>query len=394
LPAATADSLQTLRSRLLLRRREIEEAALARVKSVGASVEVADPAYVLGLGETLAVALDYALDLIEPEPLAETAPPLPVVLLARARLAARHGVGLETLLRRYAAGYALLCDVLLDEAQRCRVDPETLRHLLRRQSKAFDAILASVAEEYAREGRFRPPGSEPERLELIRRLLDAEPLDASRLNYPLGVHHMALVASGDSALEAFGRLGKHLDRRLLLVEADAQLAWGWLGGRRPFTGEELDHILTFPWPGGTDVACGEAGEGQAGWRLSHRQARAALAVARRGSQSMVRYSDVALVAATLHDDLLATSLRRAYLVPIESDPNRGARSKVTLRAYFAAAGNISSAAATLGVNRRTVAGRLAAVEKRLGRPLCDVAPELEVALRLDDLEGAAHFDGS
>lgn len=392
MPAATADSLQTLRSRLVLRRRDIGEAALARVKSVGTPVEAADPAYVVGLGETLAAAIDFALETIEPH--AETAPPLPVVLLAQARLAARHGVGLETVLRRYAAGYALLRDVLLDEAQRCRVDSETLRRLLRRQSKVFDAILASVAEEYAREGESRPAGSEHQRLELIKRLLDAEPLDASPLNYPFEVHHLALVASGDAALQAFAQLGEHFDRRLLLVEPDAQIAWGWLGGRRPFTCEELDHIATVPWPGGIAVACGEAGEGYAGWRLSHRQARAALAVARRASQSMVHYSEVALAAAVLQDDLLATSLRRAYLAPIESDSTRGASTKATLRAYFAAARNVSSAAATLGVNRRTVAGRLAAVERRLGRPLCDVGTELEVALRLDDLEGAAGLDGS
>lgn len=390
MPAATADSLETLRSRLALRRREIEEAVFARVKSVAGSAEVVDPAYIVSLGETLAVAIDYALEMIEPH--AEAAPPLPVPLLAQARLAARQGVGLETVLRRYAAGYALLRDVLLDEAQSCRVDPETLRRLLRRQAKAFDAILASVAEEYGREGRHRPAGSERQRLELIKRLLDAEPVDVSPLNYPFEVHHLALVASGDAALQAFAQLGEHLDRRLLLVEPDAQLAWGWLGGRHPFSCEELDHIASYRWPGGIAVACGEAGEGQAGWRLSHRQAGAALAVAKRASQSMVHYSDVALIAAALQDDLLATSLRRAYLAPIESGSNRGASTKATLRAYFAAARNVSSAAATLGVNRRTVAGRLAAIEKRLGRPLRAVATELEVALRLDDLEDASGLD--
>jgi hypothetical protein len=42
--------------------------------------------------------------------------PVPMQLLAQARLAARNGVGLEAVLRRYAAGHGLLADSLLDEA--------------------------------------------------------------------------------------------------------------------------------------------------------------------------------------------------------------------------------------------------------------------------------------
>jgi DNA-binding PucR family transcriptional regulator len=56
----------------------------------------------------------------------------------------------------------------------------------------------------------------------------------------------------------------------------------------------------------------------------------------------------------------------------------------TLRAYFAAERNISSTAATLGVDRRTVTNRIRAIEDLFGRPLKDCATELETALQLDD----------
>ena len=49
----------------------------------------------------------------------------------------------------------------------------------------------------------------------------------------------------------------------------------------------------------------------------------------------------------------------------------------TLRAYFAAERNISSTAAALGVDRRTVTNRIRAIEELFGRPLKDCATELE-----------------
>ena len=56
----------------------------------------------------------------------------------------------------------------------------------------------------------------------------------------------------------------------------------------------------------------------------------------------------------------------------------------TLRAYFAAERNISSTAAALGVDRRTVTNRIRAIEGLFGRSLKDFATELEIALQLDD----------
>jgi len=45
-----------------------------------------------------------------------------------------------------------------------------------------------------------------------------------------------------------------------------------------------------------------------------------------------------------------------------------------------------SAAAALGVSRATVSSRLGAIEERLGRSPDAVSAEIEVALRLDEIE--------
>ena len=116
---------------------------------------------------------------------------------------------------------------------------------------------------------------------------------------------------------------------------------------------------------------------------------AALPVAQRSEVPLVHYGNVALLAACLRDPVLSASLRRAYLAPLDSHRDNGLTAKATLRAYFEAARNMSSAAAILGVSRRTVATRLAAVEERLGGPLDAIGAELEIALRLDQLDPAA-----
>ncbi len=337
-----------LEDRLRARRPELEQAALARIAAISDPAIAPDPAYLAGLRAALAAALDYGLAAIiapgrEPEP-------VPVQLLGQARLAARNGVSLEVLAERY------------------------------------DRVVVAISGEYAREAEVDPHSSERRRYALLRRLLGGERLDASELVYEFDGQHLALVASGATAAQALASLGESLDRRLLLAEPDEQSAWAWLGGRRRFECEELGFIASYPWPDGSALACGEPGQGLGGWRLSHHQAAAALPVAQRGPATLVHYADVALLAAVLRDDLLATSLRQGYLAPLEAERDGGAAAKQTLRAYFAAAGNVSSAAAALGANRDTVRSRLVAIEERLGRPLEAASAEIETALRLDEIE--------
>ena len=133
-------------------------------------------------------------------------------------------------------------------------------------------------------------------------------------------------------------------------------------------------LSSAPLPAKVSLAAGEAAQGIAGWRLSHRQAMAALPIALREPGSIVCYSEVALLASMLQDDLLATSLHERYLVPLNAGRDGGEVARETLRAYFAANRNASSAAAALGVNRRTVTNRLQAIEERSASRLTPLQP--------------------
>jgi hypothetical protein len=289
-------------------------------------------------------------------------------------------------MRRYAAGHSLLADALIEEAPAAMVTAKDLRTALQSLVASFDRVAAAVGEEYGREANTFPQDPRQRRVGLLRRLLDGELVDTSDLNYDLSVHHLGIAASGFDAAEALRTVGERLDRYLLVAQPDECGTWAWLGGRRPFDRHEIDLLVSFRWPEQTAIACGEPGQGLADWRLTHRQAVAALPVAQRGAATFVRYVDVALLAAALRDDLLATSLRRSYLKPLEGERDGGDAMRRTLRAYFSVAGNVSSAAHVLGVNRRTVSRRLATIQDRLGHSLDGAAIEIETALRLDELK--------
>ncbi len=371
-----------LASRLRGRLPELEAAIATRVHAIADPREVADPSYLHSLNSALTTALDYALVAIE---LGERrAPGIPPALLAEARLAARAGVPLETVLRRYVSGNALLGDFLVEEAERAEIPTPVLRRLLRRQATLLDRMLEAVSEEHVREAKSWPSSSAERRRECVKSLLAGEQVDHSELGYDLDGHHLALMAKGEGSPEAMRQLAKQLDRRLLAVCREEESIWAcWLGGRRPLDAQRaLQALADIPLDGVT-VTVGEPGEGLAGWRLSHRQAKAALPIAERRGEAVLHYADVVLLTSILRDDLIATSLHQLYLAPLEGTPDGGETARETLRAYFAAERNVSSTAVVLGVDRRTVTNRLRAIEELFGRPLKDIAAELETALRLD-----------
>ena len=197
---------------------------------------------------------------------------------------------------------------------------------------------------------------------------------------------MGVIAVGKGAPEALRELASALDCHLLFVRRGEETAWAWLAARRELDRAKLDHLLAQPLPPGATLTIGEPADGIDGWRLTHRQARSALPFALGSTpRGVVRYADVALVAGILQDDVLVASLRQLYLVPLAGERDGGAVLRETLRAYFAAGRNTSSAASALGVTRHTIGNRLRAVEQRIARNLDVCAVEMELVLRLESL---------
>lgn len=373
-----------LSERLRGRRTEIEAAILSRVYSVSDPVEAEHSEYVQGLRQAVGTALDYGLAAIERGE--EGAPPVPPELLAQARLAARNEVPLDTVLRRYFAGFALLGDFMIQEAQDGGLfDGAALQQMMGGLSGILDRLVAAVSDEYSRAAPGSSGSTEERRTSHVKRLLAGEFLDASELAYDFEAHHLGLVASGPGAAEAIRALAATLDRRLLLVCPDEEIRWGWLGSGKATDPEEIRNFAAGGWSGEVRLAIGEPSQGVEGWRLTHRQARAALPIARQHSEPAVRYGEVALLASILQDELLVRSLRQLYLEPLARERDGGEVLRRTLRAYFAADRNVSSAAAALGVSRNTVASRLRTVEERLGQSIGGCGVEMDAALRLEEM---------
>jgi PucR C-terminal helix-turn-helix domain/GGDEF-like domain len=374
-----------LGERLSRRRPEIERATLDRIYGVADPMEEGDAEYVAGLRATVSAVLGYAIAALE-QAGSYKLPSPPPELAAQARYAARNGVSLDTVLRRYFAGYALLCDFIVEETEACgSVATPELQRVLRIEAALLDRLVIAVTSDYSREIEERQPSSsEQRRLERVKDLLAGELIDAAELEYELSGWHLGAIACGPGAREALHDLAAALDRKLLAVRPDGEKVWAWLGGRHKIGAREALACIPSDWPSPVILVLGEAAHGIDGWRLTHRQALAALPIAIRGPGSIIRFGDVALLASVLRDEALVTSFRDLYLSPLLQETD-GEILCETLRAYFASERNVSSTAAALKITRPTVRSRLRRVEEKLGRALSGCAPELETALRLLDL---------
>jgi hypothetical protein len=380
--ATTANGPEEVRVRLDARREELQQTILIRVRSLADPGPTMDPAYLDGLRDAVTAAIDFGLEAVQRAEVPALGLPPPV--LSQARLAARVGVSLDTILRRYFSGQAVLGDFIIEEAEHVGMSARDLRSVLRAVTTRFESLVAAVTEEHRRESSAVMRSVGERRADRVERLLAAELTDAADLGYDFHAHHLALVG-GSADLEAPLRvLAARLDRRLLVVRRETHLTWAWLGGSRPINLDAVSKHLAEAFAGSGPLAWGEPGESLCGWRLSHQQALAAMRIARLDG-SLVRYRDSVVIASLLADDLARSSLQELFLTPLERSRDRGELAKKTLRAYFAAERNASSAAMALGVSRQTVTKRLRVIEELLGRPVGLRNMELEAVLRLDSL---------
>lgn len=387
--SATPDSLPGIRTELVARLRarvsEIEDAIFARVRALSEPSEADDPELIAGLRAAVAEALDYGLVTIEHGD--ELLAPIPAAASAQARRAARYGVGLDTVLRRYAAGDRLLGEFIMDEAD--RFPSQALKRVLRANGPQVDRLMAVVATEYMREVERmrRSPGQRI--AERVQKLLAGDAsVDVGDLGYELDAWHLGAVVLGPEGEGAARALAAGLGCQGLVVPRGEGVVWAWLGSRRPLPPPDAERLWAAGVPQEVSVSVGEPRRGLAGWRLTHHEAQAAFEVMLRKPRRLTRSSDTILLAAVLRDEALAESLRETYLAPLgEHGSSAGLRE--TLRAYFAAGFNAATAAAALGVDRHTVKRRLRKAEETLGQLLQACHAELEVALGLEELENHA-----
>lgn len=144
-------------ARLRARRDELVQEIFARVSGDAfGSAGAGDAEYVAGLRAAVAATVEYALQRIELGDGSPPTRPIPAVAIEQARRAARAGVSLDTVLRRYVLGSTLLGECIMEEADRDQhwTQPThrgALREALRAQAAALDRLIAEVSRAYSEE---------------------------------------------------------------------------------------------------------------------------------------------------------------------------------------------------------------------------------------------------
>lgn len=375
--------------RLRLRHSAIEEVIFARICDPAfGSTGSEDAEYLAGLRATVVAVVDYVFTGIEHGE--DWSGPIPLAAVAQARLAARRGVSLDTLVLRYIAGHRLLGEFIKDEADCAGYSSHghALHQLRRAQESLLERLTTVIAGEHRQERERMERSPEQCRGELVQKLLAGQPVDSAALDYKFDVWHLGMIATGHEAEKVVRVLAAGLGRRLLAVSGGEETVWAWLGGDCKPRIADVERLLLANDAVRAPLAIGDPHRGIDGWRLTHREAQAALPVALQRPRTLTRCADVTLEAALLRHELLASLLINNYLSPLSAQKDGGAILRQTLRAYFAKECNAAKAGIALGVDRHTIGRRLHTIEEALGRLIPTCRTELEVALRLEGLGGA------
>ncbi|HYM55591.1 MAG TPA: helix-turn-helix domain-containing protein [Solirubrobacteraceae bacterium] len=391
--APGSGTLPVIAARLRGRRGEIEESIVTAVLNAGEGpVADDDPDVTTESREMVAILVESLLVGIE-----RGVPwPDPAPSAASGYRAIRAGVHLRTGVRRNLLAHALLLDYLLEEVSSSG-DMTTDRVAFVKDvwlagHAALASRLSAMTEAYVLEARQSALTYDQRRLQLAKDLLAGRRVDAESLSHPLDVLHVGIVASGVGAAEPIKVVGARLGSRVLVLSHVDGVVWAWLSGRERLRTDEMTRRLAADAPAHAKIGVGEPAEGPGGFRLTYRQANAALSVAELRTDPVTRYADAALLAHAVQDATLARSLIDVYLAPLGTSRQGGDVLRNTLRAYFNAGRNGSAAAVVLKVDRSTVRHRLDAVEERLGHSLYSQQAELEVALALEQLHLTAPLE--
>jgi DNA-binding PucR family transcriptional regulator len=240
----------------------------------------------------------------------------------------------------------------------------------------------------------------------IRDLLSGERVDVSAteatLGYRLRQYHVGLVCwAGDAAgpADEISRLEHavcHVAAQAacggepVFLPRDESSAWAWLplGIRDTF---DAAAASTADADGDIYFAFGDAAHGTAGFRLTHRQAVAAQAVALAAGSApprAVAFSEVAPVAMMLGSTDLLRAWVRSTLGALATDDEHHARLRDTLLVFLQTGGSYKTTAERLVLHKNTVQYRIRKAEESIGRPVGENRHDVELALQ------ATHWLGS
>ena len=334
----------------------------------------------------------------------------PAAALEYARRRAQRGTPLTALLRAYRLGHACFSDWFLKELAQQADDAQMITAATLSMSRIVAGYVDQTSEEivaaYTRERENWLRNRSAARAARIRDLLSGERINASvteaTLGYRLRQYHVGVVCwAGDTAaaVDNISRLEhaiSHVAGKAacsgdpVFLPRDVSSAWAWLplGIRDTFDAAEASTVGV---DGDIHFAFGDAAKGTAGFRLTHRQAIAAQAVALAAGSPpprAVAFSEVAPVAMMLGSAELLRAWVLSTLAGLAADDEHHARLRGTLLVFLQTGGSYKTTAERLMLHKNTVQYRIRKAEESLGRAVGENRHDLELALQ------ASHWLGS
>jgi hypothetical protein len=326
----------------------------------------------------------------------------PAAAVEYARRLAQRGTPLTALLRAYRVGHACFSDWVLTELARQADDAELISATTLGMSRIVAGYIDQTSEEmvgaYTQEREHWLRNRSAARTARIRDLLSGERIDVgaaeATLGYRLRQYHVGVVCwAGDAAgpadeitrLEhAIGHVAAHAASggEPVFLPRDESSAWAWLplGIRDTF---DAAAASTANADVSVHFAFGEAEKGVVGFRLTHRQAVAAQAVALAAGSPpprVVTFSEVAPVAMMLGSPDLLRAWVLSTLGGLATDDEHHARLRDTLLVFLQTGGSYKTTAERLVLHKNTVQYRIRKAEESLGRPVCQNRHDVELAL--------------
>jgi DNA-binding PucR family transcriptional regulator len=326
----------------------------------------------------------------------------PAASLEYARRRAQRGTPLTALLRAYRLGHTCFSDWLLKELAQQADDAHMITAATLSMSNTVAGYVDQTSEEivaaYTGEREHWLRNRSAARAARIRDLLSGGRVNVSAteatLGYRLRQYHVGVVCWADDATAAVDNITR-LDHAISHVAAkvvgsgdpvflprDEASAWAWLplGIRDRF---DADAASTVGTDGDIHFAFGDAVKGVTGFRLTHRQALAAQAVALAAGTPprVVTFTDVAPVAMMLGSPDLLRAWVLATLGGLATDDEHHARLRDTLLVFLQSGGSYKTTAEQLVLHKNTVQYRIRKAEESLGRPAAENRQDVELALQ-------------
>jgi len=326
----------------------------------------------------------------------------PAASLEYARRRAQRGTPLPALLRAYRLGHTRFSDWLFKELAQQTNDPQMITAATLSMSRIVAGYVDQTSEEivaaYTRERENWLRNRSTARAARIRDLLSGERINVNAteatLGYRLRQYHVGVVCWADDTMAAVDNItrlehaishvaGKAACSDPAFLPRDVSTAWAWLplGIRDTF---DAAAASTAGLDDDIHVAFGDPARGTTGFRLTHRQAIAAQAVALAAGTPpprAVTFGEVAPVAMMLGSADLLRAWVLGTLGGLAADDENHARLRETLLIFLQSGGSYKTTAERLMMHKNTVQYRIRKAEESLGRPVGENRHDVELALR-------------